>query len=109
MSRLPLAFLVSLACGCGDVETFPFPTASAEGRAAIEAAASALCEARDSALAADPKLTLTMLYNKRPRWLSDRHAALDRAVIAAYGWEPSISDEEILAKLLQLNSERKPA
>jgi len=44
-------------------------------RAAIEAAAHALHEARGSALAPDPKLTLTS--NKRPTWLAQRHEALD--------------------------------
>ena len=36
------------------------------------------------------KRTLTNLYNQRWRWLRDRHAALDAAVWAAYGW-PSTS------------------
>jgi hypothetical protein len=31
---------------------------------------------------------------------------LDEAVFAAYGWEPGMSDEEILAKPLELNLER---
>jgi hypothetical protein len=31
---------------------------------------------------------------------------LDEAVFAAYGWEPHLSDEEILEKLLALNLER---
>jgi hypothetical protein len=30
--------------------------------------------------------TLTNLYNARPTWLANAHAALDRAVWAAYGW-----------------------
>jgi hypothetical protein len=28
---------------------------------------------------------------------------LDEAVFAAYGWDPSLSDDEILARLLALN------
>ena len=32
------------------------------------------------------KRTLTNLYNTRPQWLADAHAALDAAVAAAYGW-----------------------
>ena len=32
------------------------------------------------------KRTLTNLYNARPQWLADAHAALDAAVAAAYGW-----------------------
>jgi len=52
------------------------------------------------------KLTLTKLYNKRPTWLDLAHKALDEAVFDAYGWNPSMTDEEILAALLQLNLER---
>ena len=46
---------------------------------------------------------LTNLYNDRPQWLADAHAALDAAVAAAYGWDAGISDEDALAKLLALN------
>ena len=31
---------------------------------------------------------------------------LDQAVFAAYGWESTLSDEEILERLLKLNLER---
>jgi hypothetical protein len=47
--------------------------------------------------------TLTNLYNERPAWLDLAHRELDQAVSSAYGWETSISDGEILAKLLELN------
>jgi hypothetical protein len=50
--------------------------------------------------------TLTNLYNERPRWLTDAHDALDRAVAAAYGWPEDISTEDALARLLALNLER---
>jgi hypothetical protein len=52
------------------------------------------------------KRTLTNLYNERPTWLINTHRRLDEAVFAAYGWESSLSDEEILEKLLRLNLER---
>jgi hypothetical protein len=56
------------------------------------------------------KRTLTNLYNQRPAWLARAHAALDRAVWAAYTWDdpdPAIvPEEEILARLLALNEER---
>ena len=52
------------------------------------------------------KRTLTNLYNQRPTWLAQVHQKLDEAVFAAYGWDPDISDEELLAKLLELNLER---
>ncbi len=32
------------------------------------------------------KRTLTNLYNARPQWLTNAHAALDEAVAEAYGW-----------------------
>ena len=52
------------------------------------------------------KRTLTNLYNARPTWLANAHAALDRDVFAAYGWTEGIGDEEILKNLLALNLER---
>ncbi len=58
------------------------------------------------------KRTLTNLYNANPTWLQLCHRALDRAVLAAYGWpeelaEPSDEhDAEILRRLLELNRER---
>ncbi len=52
------------------------------------------------------KRTLTNLYNERPTWLDLAHRKLDDAVFAAYGWEPALSDDEILTRLLALNLER---
>lgn len=55
------------------------------------------------------KRTLTNLYNIRPAWLAQAHAALDAAVAAAYGWAdwtPELPDDEILRRLLALNRER---
>jgi type II restriction/modification system DNA methylase subunit YeeA len=52
------------------------------------------------------KRTLTNLYNERPTWLDLAHRKLDEAVFAAYGWDISLSDDEILAHLLELNQER---
>ncbi len=52
------------------------------------------------------KRTLTELYNQRPAWLDHAHRKLDTAVFAAYGWEPSIPEGEILKRLLALNMER---
>ena len=50
------------------------------------------------------KRTLTNLYNARPQWLADVHAALDAAVAAAYCWPADISDDDALKELLTLNS-----
>ena len=52
------------------------------------------------------KRTLTNLYNARPTWLDLAHKKLDAAVFAAYGWPDTLSDEEILGRLLALNLER---
>ncbi|MHB9133761.1 MAG: class I SAM-dependent DNA methyltransferase, partial [Armatimonadota bacterium] len=52
------------------------------------------------------KRTLTNLYNQRPAWLALAHQTLDAAVFAAYGWDPALSDDALLAHLLALNLER---
>jgi nucleoside-diphosphate-sugar epimerase len=52
------------------------------------------------------KRTLTNLYNQRPQWLINAHRDLDHAVAAAYGWEPDISDDDVLRRLLELNKQR---
>ena len=51
--------------------------------------------------------TLTNLYNDRPQWLADAHAALDAAVAAAYGWDGDIPNEEALSAMLTLNLETR--
>jgi hypothetical protein len=55
------------------------------------------------------KRTLTNLYNLRPTWLANAHRDLDAAVAAAYGWPADLSDDEVLARLFQLNQERAAA
>ena len=63
--------------------------------------------ARDEAAAKGLRgLTLTNLYNARPRWLTDAHATLDAAVAGAYGWDTGISEEDALRNLLALNAAR---
>lgn len=49
------------------------------------------------------KRTLTNLYNERPVWLTHAHSTLDAAVCQAYGWPANLSNEKILANLLELN------
>ena len=55
-------------------------------------------------------MTLTNLCNAGPAWLAHAHAALDRAVWAAYDWDGAdtneTSDEEDLRQLLALNHEQ---
>jgi type II restriction/modification system DNA methylase subunit YeeA len=60
----------------------------------------------DKAAAILKKRTLTNLYNEHPAWLDHAHRELDEAVAAAYGWPADLSDDEILARLFQLNQER---
>lgn len=56
--------------------------------------------------------TLTNLYNARPTWLANAHAALDQAVFAAYRWpedSEELSEEDLLRRLLDLNVRRAEA
>lgn len=53
--------------------------------------------------------TLTNLYNQCPTWLDLAHRTLDHAVLDAYSWPHELSDEDILIRLLALNSERVAA
>lgn len=60
------------------------------------------------------KRTLTNLYNTRPQWLANAHAALDAAVADAYGWGEDwragqLGEDEILARLFALNQSRSTA
>jgi type II restriction/modification system DNA methylase subunit YeeA len=94
-------------------ETFPFPEPTEEQRTEISAVAQRLDELRRNWLNPEgvseaelKKRTLTNLYNVRPVWLQNVHEKLDRAVFAAYGWPPSLTDEAILKNLLALNLER---
>lgn len=94
-------------------ETFPFPAPADAQREAIATAAQTLDTFRQGWLnptGADPQAlrsrTLTNLYNERPTWLAQAHERLDRAVLAAYGWETSLSDEALLQHLFTLNYER---
>lgn len=52
------------------------------------------------------KRTMTNLYNLNPDWLLNAHSALDHAVLDAYGWERTLSDDEILHSLLVENLSR---
>ncbi len=104
-------------------ETFPFPwppgrePKDSQLVEAIAEAARKLVEQRDRWLNppdAAPeelsKLTLTNLYNKRAMGkcgrLENAHRKLDEAVFAAYGWQETLPDEELLRRLLALNQAR---
>lgn len=94
-------------------ETFPFPQPTQGQRERIGEAARRLVELRDGWL--DPpgldstglaERTLTNLYNQRPTWLDHAHAALDAAVLDAYGWPAELPDAAILERLLAINLTR---
>jgi len=95
-------------------ETFPFPADPSAGAVAeIAEAARVLNELRvgwqdPPGLAPGDlaKRTLTNLYNSPPTWLTHAHERLDRAVHAAYGWPHPLADDEVLARLLELNAAR---
>jgi len=95
-------------------ETFPFPADPSAGAVAeIAEAARTLNELRvgwqdPPGLAPGDlsKRTLTNLYNSPPTWLSHAHERLDRAVHAAYGWPYPLADDEVVARLLEMNVTR---
>ena len=100
-------------------ETYPFPWPpghESEDSPLVEAIAEAsrnLVALRDAWLnppdAAPEELarrTLTNLYNERPSWLAQAHQKLDEAVFAAYGWPSTLTNPEILERLLALNHQR---
>ena len=105
-------------------ETFPLPWPPGQEPSdsplveAIAGAARRLDELREGWLNPEGPLvgedelkrrTLTNLYNERPAWLDTAHRTLDEAVFNAYGWPPTLTDDEVLARLLSLNQERAAA
>ena len=99
-------------------ETFPFPRPTPAQHLEIEKWAKYLNDVRNALIAADGTRTLTGIYNDLTALRGSRdsthavyalliaHERLDAAVIAAYGWNAPLGDDEILAKLLALNLER---
>lgn len=102
-------------------EPFPFPWAPGQEPAsdprvqAIAECAKQLDEDRRTWLqpaGASPEAlkerTLTALYNQSPSWLLERHKALDKAVLEAYGLPADIQEADLLEFLLNLNHSRAP-
>ena len=86
-------------------DTFPFPQQPAAGRVkAVASAGRALHEFRRERMESSGTLTLRDMYRtlEEPgdNPLRDLHAALDAAVLAAYGFDP---DADLLEQLLALN------
>ena len=103
-------------------ETFPFPWPPGHEPKdsplveAVAEAARALVEKRhawlnppDASAEELKRRTLTNLYNARPSWLAEAHRKLDAAVFAAYGWPVTLTDAELLERLLALNNQRAPS
>jgi len=108
-------------------DPFPFPDASAAHKTALRALGEELDATRKRVLAEHPDLTLTGLYNVLEKLksgaaltpededvkhrglvliLKELHEQIDRAAFDAYGWPHTLSDKDILARLVALNAER---
>jgi hypothetical protein len=108
-------------------DPFPFPDASPAQKQRIGALAEELDAIRKQVLAQHADLTLTGLYNlrdkvrkaepldmveqdQRQRGLIDLicelHDRIDDEVADAYGWPRDLSDEQIVARLVELNAQR---
>jgi Fe2+ or Zn2+ uptake regulation protein len=108
-------------------DPFPFPDASDALKAKIRASAEELDALRKQCQAENPGLTLTQIYNVLEKIrageplneadeavktkglvliVRELHDKLDSLVAQAYGWPETLSDEEILARLVKLNAER---
>ncbi|MXV21804.1 class I SAM-dependent DNA methyltransferase [Deinococcus xianganensis] len=107
--------------------TFPFPVPTPAQQQAIREKAEALDALRKARLAAHAHLTMTDLYNVLEKLrggveltdlerrtlqdgtvtvLREYHDELDALVQAAYGWEGQLTDQDILARLTDLNAAR---
>ena len=108
-------------------DPFPFPDAPAALRKTIAALAGELDATRKQVLTENPDLTLTALYNLieasrtgtplsarerdaltsgRVLILRDLHDQIDTAVMQAYGWTDTLSDEDVVSRLVALNQTR---
>lgn len=108
-------------------DPFPFPDATAAKRAKVAKLGEAIDAHRKARQKADPELALTDIYNVivklrtgetltdndksvRTRALADTlrslHDDLDAAVFDAYGWPATLTDDEILTRLVDLNAKR---
>ncbi len=106
---------------------FPFPSATDTQKARIRALGESLDAHRKHQQSLHPKLTITGMYNvleklrsgealtEKEREIHEQglvsilqliHDDLDAAVFDAYGWPATLSDEEILERLVALNRER---
>lgn len=108
-------------------DPFPFPDPSLEVQRALRDAGEELDAARRRVLEEHVDLTMTGLYNILEKLragtalsqkdddvktrglvliLEEIHEAIDRLTAEAYGWPRAMTDGEILARLVALNTER---
>ncbi|MFO1020216.1 MAG: DNA methyltransferase [Planctomycetales bacterium] len=108
-------------------EPFPFPVANSKQQDCIRELGEQLDAHRKKQQALHPDLTLTGMYNVLEKLRSGEpltakekviheqglvsvlkqiHDDLDAAVFEAYGWPSTLTDEEILERLVALNAER---
>ena len=82
---------------------FPWPTPTEEQKAKIEQTAQAILDVR----AKYPESSLADLYDEvtMPPELRKAHKENDRAVMAAYGFSPKMSESEYVAELFKLYEE----
>jgi hypothetical protein len=89
-------------------ETFPWPRSTSSEREAVARACIRVFERR-AEICLERKFGLTELYNEVAEGayadVRDLHHQLDRAVVAAYGWPTSVSEDrdETNRRLLELN------
>lgn len=79
---------------------FPWPTPTDAQKVKIEKTAQAILDARNLY----PDCSLADLYDEltMPIELRKAHQANDRAVMEAYGFDPSMTEEQIVAELLKM-------
>ena len=79
---------------------FPWPTSTDDQKAKIEQTAQAILDARELY----PDSSLADLYDPltMPIELRKAHEANDKAVMKAYGFEPSMEEPEIVAELMKM-------
>jgi hypothetical protein len=108
-------------------DPFPFPDPTEDQKTKLRALGEQLDAHRKTQQAAHPKLTLTAMYNVLEKLragdriegkdretydqgligiLRDLHDQIDVAVAEAYGWPATLSDDDILHRLVDLNRER---
>ena len=108
-------------------DPFPFPDPTDTQKQTIRELGERLDRHRKRVQATHPEVTITGMYNlleklRQGEPLDDKdkafnqkalvstlkqiHDELDVAVFAAYGWEPTLTDEQILENLVTLNAQR---